>query len=324
MEGPVGIAAGWDKTGQTILGWQIAGANHITIGGVTLRPQKGNTMPRLRTFDEKVGDRGKSRSLNAYGFPSIGAPGVARNVGAQRDTGQVRIPIIMQATLNKEMYEEANRDGIPEVLAQTVREIAPVADAISLGLSSPNTLGMRDAQAYEFLLRNVETAQEAAGGLPVVLKGDGDGGTDRLDMYCEIALRTGVNLELINTTALRHIKEKYGAADLPGGLAGADPDYQQLAEDSVRYVFEAVGDKVDIIGMGGVNSGERAMKLVEAGASALGINTAVRQLGLRAINIIELGMSELLDSYPPRTRLLDVIGIHTERGPAKQPTNDNS
>lgn len=312
--GPVGIAPGWDKTGKTVLGWQTAGANHITPGGIPLYAQKGGPMPRLRTFDHKVGDHGTTRSLNAYGFPSLGAAQVTHNVTQQKETGDVDIPVIMQATLNKEMYEESNRHLIPGILAATVKKIAPVADAINLGLSSPNTLGMRDAQAFDFLRTNVLTAKEAAGDLPVVLKGDGDGGEERLDMYCRIALEAEIALELINTTALKQIKDKYGAGDLPGGLAGADPDYQQMAVEAVRYVYEAVGDKVDIIGMGGVNSPEQALKMIRAGASAIGINTAVRQLGLRAVNVIEVGLSDLLDQSPPGTRLENIVGIDTKRG----------
>lgn len=316
LDGPVGIAPGWDKTGKTVLGWQTLGANHITPGGVTLFPQSGNRMPRLRTFDHRVRDGGTSKSLNAYGFPSLGADTVAYNIAKQKEAGDVDIPVIVQVTLNKEMYEEGNRDAIPGILATTIRKVLPVADGINLGLSSPNTMGMRDAQAYEFLYKCISTAREAAPDVPLGYKGDGDGGEERLEMYSGLAIATDLDyLELINTTSLAHIKAKYGAEDLPGGLAGADPDYQKLAVDSVKYIYEAVGDRVDIIGMGGVNSMAQAMRLIRAGASAIGINTAVRQLGARAVTIIEHGLSTEMNGFPAGTRLENVIGIDTKRGP---------
>src|SRR5439155_15408209 len=105
--------------------------------------------------------------------------------------------------------------------------------------------------------------------------GDGDGGEPRLEMYCNLVDRAGIDiLGLINSTALPHIKAKYGAENLPGGLAGADPDYRQLALDAVKYVYEAAGDKVDIVGMGGINSADTALNMIKHGASAVAVNTA--------------------------------------------------
>lgn len=319
LDGPVGIAPGWDKTGKTVMGWQELGAHHITPGGIPKFPQPGNHMTRLVTFDEWLGDHGKTKSLNAYGFPSKGAGPVVRMVDQQKETGKVRIPVVMQATLNKEMYEEANRDGIPARLADTVRQILPVADGINLGLSSLNTKGMRDAQAYDSLYEIIMRVKDVTGDdTPLGFKGDGDGGEERLDMYCRLAQATELNyLELINTTALPHIKGKYVSLERPGGLGGSDPDYQDLALWAVRYVYESVGDKTDIMGMGGVNSPERAMKMVRAGASGIGINTGVRELGAQAVISIERGMSREMDGFPLGTTLENVIGIDTARGPKK-------
>lgn len=147
FESPLGIAPGWDKTSKSILAWQALGARHHTVGGVTLYPQDGNPMPRLRTFDQKLGDRGKSKSLNAYGFYNPGADVLRRNIAAQRDKGSVEIPIFVQVTANKEFYQPSQRAEIPGVIAKTVHKIIEVADGINFGLSSPNTLGMRDAQS---------------------------------------------------------------------------------------------------------------------------------------------------------------------------------
>lgn len=298
LEGPVGIAPGWDKTGKSILGLQTLGAHHVTVGGVPLYSQLGNPMPRLRTFDAKIGDHGKTRSLNSYGFYSPGEEKVRQNIEEQRDTGLVHIPVFVQVTANKEFYEPSRRHELPEIIAKTVQKLVPVADGISFGLSSPNTLGMRDAQAYEFL-RNIIVASMEAGSnatardIPYILKGDGDGGDTRLDTYIRLAEETGVHLELINTTGREEIKAKYGAEHTPGGLAGADPDYQDLAITAIRYVAEAVDGKVDIIGTGGVNNGAQADKMLKAGAKAIGINTAMRELGVKAVRQIERELIEL-------------------------------
>ena len=134
-------------------------------------------------------------------------------------------------------------------------------------------------------------------------------------MYCRLVERTGLGiLSLINSTALERIKAKYMTADTPGGLAGSDPEYQQLALDSVRYLYEGVGDRVDIIGMGGVDSADQAVKMFKAGASAVGVNTAIRKHGLRTMKVINGGLSahqevQTVDS------LEQLIGLDTSRGP---------
>jgi dihydroorotate dehydrogenase len=316
LDSPFGIAAGWDKTGKSILAWQALGADHITVGGVTLFRQPGNAMPRLRTFDRQVGDHGNSRSLNSFGFYSPGSSEVVYNIARQRDTGEVTIPVTGQVTLNKEFYKEANRHLIPGIIAETTRKLMPVVDGINLGLSSPNTIGMRDSQGREFTYANIMAAKEVIGDeMPLGYKGDGDGGTERLDMYCEVALQTGLSyLELINTTAIPEIKARYGAADLMGGLAGADPEYQRMAAEAVAYVYTAIGDKVDVMGMGGVNSLAQAERLIRAGASGVGVNTAVRELGAKVMVKLKTELSDSIGTNPGPVSVRDMIGSDTERG----------
>jgi dihydroorotate dehydrogenase len=308
LDGPGGIAAGWDKSGITILGWQALGANHITIGGVPLYYQGGNPMPRLRTFDRNVGDRGKRVSLNSFGFSSRGARSVVHNIDTQKQTGDVRIPVIVQVTANKEFYEPTNRHMLPGVLAETVRIVKPVADAIEFGVTSPNTQGMREA--YEILM----PAREVVGDdMPVGFKGDADGGVARFDMYGRLVTRASLNYWAgINTTAKPEIKARYNAAHLPGGLAGADPEYQAMADEAVQYMFEAVGDTVDIMGMGGINTPDRALRIMKRGARAFGINTGIRALGARAMLHMTDGLSRYLDTANISS-LSTIVGYDTNR-----------
>lgn len=122
-------------------------------------------------------------------------------------------------------------------------------------------------------------------------------------MYCRLAEELGVHLELINTTGLVRIKEKYGASEMPGGLAGADPEYQQMAINAVTYAHEAVEHKVGIIGVGGINNGQQALKMKQAGANLLSVNTAVRERGVRVLRLIERELiEETLRRYMNQTK----------------------
>jgi len=329
LPGPIGIAPGWDKTGKTLHAWQAAGAHHVTVGGITCFPQPGNPMPRLRTMDRLIGDHGTHISLNAFGFWNPGADKVAYNIQQQREKGEITLPVIAQMTLNKEFYETDNLDLVHRLVSMTIRKVLPVADAINLGLSSPNTKGMREAQSGgskddEFIMRIAAAARDEVSRVdryvPIIFKGDGDGGEARLEYYCKWVEWREEYLdafELINTTALPHIKARYGMTpEIPGGLAGADAEYQQLALDAVKYVYEAVGDRVDIIATGGCDSGEQALKMLEHGGSAIGVNTAIRSLGLRMPRVIERDLLGLIaQKYPDADALDQVVGADTRRGP---------
>lgn len=321
LASPVGIGAGWDKTGKSILGLQALGADHATIGGVPYYPQAGNRMPRLRSMDRRLGDHGTAVSLNSYGFYSPGVHKVVHNVARQRETGAVRIPVEVQITLNKEFYEEGKRHMIPEMIAATIRQALPVADIIGLGLTSPNTLGMRDAQEqYDFIYGCVSAAREATitsdRRVPLAYKGDGDGGNHRLDMYCRLIEETEIDIiGLINSTALPHIKRKYGVEGLPGGLAGADLEYQAMALNAVKYVYEAVGDKVAIDGMGGINGPEQNVAMLQVGASKTSIVSSLQQNRQHAFTLLKKGLSGYLDKHPKVRTVRQLIGSGTERRP---------
>jgi dihydroorotate dehydrogenase len=330
LKGPVGLAPGWDKTGRGVLAMNAIGADFQVPGAFTWFEQAGQRMPRLFTFDEQIGDRGKSKSLNRYGFYNPGVRTGVYNLLRLRERTDLQGPIIGQVTLNKEFYEEANKDMIPQAVRQTVAELLPAVDGINLGLSSPNTKGMREAQnAHRFLYEIIMGAQDEIHRLsdkevPLFVKGDGDGGTDRLDIYCELARESGCNLELINTTGLERIKSKYGAENEAGGLAGADPDYRNLAVDSVRYVYEQVGDKIDIVGVGGIGGPEveggldQAISLMEAGANAVEFNTYFRTGGIRSFTNIKRGMAIWLDRQSDISNISEIIGRRTQRGPKIQ------
>ncbi len=325
LDGPVGIAPGWDKTGKTIHGWQAAGARHHAVGGITFFPQAGNRMPRLRTMESALGDHGVDVSLNCFGFWCPGSDKVLYNIQRQKELGEITIPIIPQITINKEFYDGANLDFIGDMVRRTIKKLLPIADAINLGLSSPNTVGMRDTQnsGLEFMSQIIYRAREVTlqsdKYIPIIYKGDGDGGEERAEQYCHWAEVSGDRFdafELINTTALPHIKARYGAENMPGGLAGADSEYQQMALDTVRYIYQAVGSRFDIIGTGGVNSPEQALKMLEAGASAIGVNTGIRRHGIGTVRFLESGLLKLIDQkYPDATSLDQIIGAGTSRGP---------
>lgn len=74
LKNPIGIAAGFDKHGDAVIGLRKLGFSIVEIGSVTPEPQPGNPKPRVFRLpeDEAV--------INRYGFNSEGHEKVYQKV----------------------------------------------------------------------------------------------------------------------------------------------------------------------------------------------------------------------------------------------------
>ena len=80
----MGLAAGYDKNGQVVLGMAALGFGFLEVGTVTPMPQRGNPKPRVFRHPEQ-------RSLqNALGFNNLGAAAMERSL---RDQEPFPVPV---------------------------------------------------------------------------------------------------------------------------------------------------------------------------------------------------------------------------------------
>src|SRR6202522_3669771 len=69
--GPLGLAAGFDKDGEGVVGLAALGFGFVEVGTVTAQPQPGNPKPRMFRFpDERA-------LVNRMGFNNHGAAALA-------------------------------------------------------------------------------------------------------------------------------------------------------------------------------------------------------------------------------------------------------
>ncbi|MGZ3694029.1 MAG: quinone-dependent dihydroorotate dehydrogenase, partial [Bdellovibrionota bacterium] len=87
VDSPLGVAAGFDKNGELVLGLRSLGFGFVEVGTVTPRPQPGNPRPRVFRLPE-------SRALiNRMGFNNHGAEAVAARLADLRAMSAIRFPI---------------------------------------------------------------------------------------------------------------------------------------------------------------------------------------------------------------------------------------
>ena len=131
LSNPLGIAAGFDKDGEAIIGINNLGFGFIEVGSVTPRPQTGNPKPRLfRLKEDKA-------VINRMGFNNAGQISVLGHIRKVRDK-----PIVIGINLG------ANKDTkhFLDDYLNGFETFIDAVDFIVINISSPNTPGLTDLQ----------------------------------------------------------------------------------------------------------------------------------------------------------------------------------
>ncbi|MET3930851.1 dihydroorotate dehydrogenase [Lysobacter sp. OAE881] len=258
---PVGLAAGLDKNGAHIDALMALGFGFVEIGTVTPRAQEGNPKPRMFRLSEH------EAVINRLGFNNGGVDVLVRNVErAKRRHGLLGINI----GKNKDTPNDSAEDDYLFCLER----VYPLADYVTVNISSPNTAGLRELQEEQALRRLVGTlreAQERLAGVhgrrvPMLVKI----APDLTDNDVEAAARVLGDLHVdgviaTNTTISRVGIEGSPLANEAGGLSGKPLLGQATAV--LRMMRTRLPESIPMIGVGGILSGADAAAKMAAGAT---------------------------------------------------------
>ena len=268
LANPIGLAAGYDKSCDMLPALASLGFGYVSCGTVVALPQPGNPAPRL------FRDKKRESLINSLGFPSKGLDYAAERLrsGNRRDGS----PVI----------GSVSGVAIDNVL-RCHRAIEPLADAIELNISSPNTSGLRVFQEppalSELLGRlNDDRKRPLFVKLPPYDTGGGlSESRERVMSLVGACVRLGVDgLTVANT----HPTEDDRLAVGKGGLSG-----RAIFERTVAMVADvrAEAGGVPINASGGIFTGEDAWRTLKAGATTVQVLTGFFYRGpgiARAIN----------------------------------------
>ncbi len=278
LSNPLGIAAGFDKDGEAIIGINNLGFGFIEVGSVTPRPQTGNPKPRLfRLKEDKA-------VINRMGFNNAGQISVLGHIRKVRDK-----PIVIGINLG------ANKDTkhFLDDYLNGFETFIDAVDFIVINISSPNTPGLTDLQEEKSLINLLEKLTNKRSLLflenkktPIMLKISPDIPDFHINNIVDISLSKKIDALIIgNTTSERkfdlnnkYIKEK-------GGLSGA-PIFS-LSTKKLAIAYKHSRGKLPIIGVGGIISGQDAYEKICAGATALQIYTSLIYKGPKIVKVIK-------------------------------------
>lgn len=262
---PLGVAAGFDKNAQMVMGLWALGFDHVEVGTVTPKPQQGNPRPRLFRL---LADRAL---INRMGFNNDGMTVVARRLAQLRRAPQR--PII---GVNIGKNRDTPLDQAVDDYQLLAAELHQLADYLVVNVSSPNTPGLRSLQAVDEIVPIVTAVLDAAAGVPVLVKISPDLADEDVTAICRRLAKLPIaGIIATNTTVSReHLVTPQAVLDHigDGGLSGHP--LQGRSQEVVHLVRQALGPEHCVIAVGGVETGWDVHRRQLAGADLVQLYTA--------------------------------------------------
>ncbi|MFD7443048.1 quinone-dependent dihydroorotate dehydrogenase [Streptomyces sp. NPDC059909] len=311
MHGPFGLAAGFDKNAVAVDGMAMLGFDHIEIGTVTAQAQPGN--PKKRLF-RLVPDRAL---INRMGFNNEGSAAVAARLAARREIFRTVVGVNIGKT--KVVPEE---EAVGDYVTSTER-LAHHADYLVVNVSSPNTPGLRNLQATEALRPLLSAVREAADRsvsgrrVPLLVKIAPDLADEDVDAVADLAVELGLDgIIATNTTIARDglgLRSEPGLVKETGGLSGAPLKERSL--EVLRRLYARVGDRITLVGVGGIENADDAWRRILAGATLVQGYSAFIYEGPFYARAIHKGLAARLAASPYAT-LAEAVGAEAAKSQA--------
>ncbi len=262
----LGLAPGFDKNARVFDQMGAFGFGHVEIGTVTALAQPGNPKPRLFRLPED------GAVVNRMGFNNDGAHAVAARLAKRKPR---RGGLVLGVNIGKsKVVPDDDQAQVEADYETSTRLLAPYADYLVVNVSSPNTPGLRNLQAVEKLAPLLAHVRRTADGVtgdrqvPLLVKIAPDLSDEDVLAVADMALDLGLAGIIATNTTISRAGLRSSAATVEacgaGGLSGAP--LRERSTAVVRLLRGRVGDRLTLIGVGGISAPEHAAERVAAGA----------------------------------------------------------
>jgi dihydroorotate dehydrogenase len=240
------------------------GFGAVTAKSITRLPRPGHPLPNLVRWTSAAGPG----LVNCNGFQNPGLDAFRASIAALPH----RVPLIVSVA----------GESVEDYVA-LVQALGPLGDLVEVNISSPNTKLVYAWNERPQALREVLQALGRVSPRPLIVKLSPDfADTNERDII-PAALEAGVRI--VNYGNTRRIEEPR-LSQRAGGLSG--PEIFPTTLDNVRRTRKRFGDALEIIGTGGVDSPDKAVALLDAGARAVSYFTGfITQGPMLARRILE-------------------------------------
>ena len=286
---PVGLAAGFDKSGDLVGFLSSLGFGFLEVGSLTRLPWAGAPPPRIFRLPQD------DALINRVGLSN---PGVERSLELLA-SAPLAVPLGISVAKTPDPFitgEAALQDFIDGVMAVYDR-----ADYLALNISCLNTADgqpFSDPALLDALLAGIRTRERrlSSAKTPLFVKLSPDMPSAEYEQMLATCMKHAIGGLIIGNTTQSRAGLVTPAARLgsigPGSVSG-----RPLRERALQFVARAYRDtagRLPIIGCGGIFTGEDAYRFIRAGAALVQLYTGVIYRGLGVVHTINRELLQLL------------------------------
>ena len=292
---PIGLSAGFDKNIQLLSLMEDIGFGFASGGSVTLEPRKGNRRPWFHRLP-------RTKSVVVFaGMPNKGLRKIRNYIERNTRRSSNAVSVISVAVIaNKTTIEQAGGYPAEQAIINDVKKATEyiihnkLASVVEINISCPNA-GKEpfiEAESLDALLTTLDIVPRD---VPFWVKMPHLYDIKQFDALLGVIVRHNIQgvtvANLIKDRSKINIKDSL-TDEIRGGLSGAPTREHSL--ELIRHAYKKYGDRLTIIGVGGVFSAEDAYAKIKAGASLVGLITGLFFEGPQLIGQINRGLVELL------------------------------
>ena len=281
LDNPIGIAAGFDKNAEVYNHLFKFGFGFVEVGTITPLKQYGNPKPRVfRLVEDQA-------LINRLGFNNLGSENIKSRIRSNASQGLLGINI----GPNKDTKDRLNDYLIG------LRAFHDIADYITINISSPNTENLRnfhDQSKFEQLIETVEKEKKnLKSKVPIVVKISPDIIEEQVQAISQTLLNHEVKAIIVSNTTEGNRENLHNALKhQKGGLSGKP--LEEKSNQLINKFYNLLKRKIEIIGVGGVDSGKSAYDKFLAGANYVQLYTGMVFQGPNIVSKIKKELKVLL------------------------------
>ena len=293
FKNPIGLAAGFDYEGNLTQTMPCVGFGFETIGTITNNPYEGNTKPRL-------GRLIKSRSLLVNkGFKNLGIRKTLEKLAEKK----FEIPVGLSIGVTNTSSLANQNETIADILkAFEVAENSKVPFSYyELNISCPNLQTNVEFYSSTNLEELLSALTKNKLSKPLFIKMPIDKTNAEVIEMLKIITKypvTGVVFGNLQKNKQDPSLDQKEVALFPKGNFSGKPT-EKRSNELISLAYKNCGDKLIIVGCGGVFNADDAYRKIKAGATLVALITGMIFEGPQVISDINLGLVKLLkkDGY---------------------------
>ena len=279
---PIGMAAGFDKDAEVYNPLFKLGFGFVEVGTVTPVNQYGNPKPRIFRLEEDMA------LINRLGFNNSGSEKVRSRIISNSPKGLFGVNIGPNKDTNNRLQD----------YLICFRKFYDLADYLTINISSPNTENLRNfhnEDELNELLSLIEKEKKILKTtIPITVKISPDIENKNINVISDLLLKYSVEAIIISNTTDKNRENLSNINKLEkGGLSGKP--LEKRSNELINKFYKILKNKIKIIGVGGVDSGQSAYQKIINGASLVQLYTGMIYQGPSIVSKISQELINILD-----------------------------